>query len=196
MSRTSCMRELLVHIDRRALTRLRALVAPWRGKIRVLGSATYGDLAEEPGFSWAPFSARGLGVHFERRQVLLEAPMGQHKVAEVLHEMAHVFASTADPDRSKEYEFLGWEMAVAREVNLPLPAWREGNRDYILWDGGTSEPWPDPWPSEVGRCTDRHLGLLFAERVARAKELGLVDGAGRPRCIRMQPVACAKGAAA
>ncbi len=170
-------------VDRRALERLRALSAPWGGTLRILGLAAFEDLAEEDGYSWAPFAtaSSGIGVHHARRIVLLAAPMRSHRVAEVLHEMAHVFASRVEPDEAEEYDFLGWEMAVARLTGLPWSAWREKN-DYQMWADGSQKDYR--WAAEVHACTDAQMEALFADRLARARELGQVDAEARPLCVR------------
>ena len=157
--------------------------------MRVLREEAFEELAGEPGYSWAPFSNVGLGVHHGRRLVVLEQAIGRHQVAEVLHEAGHCFASRKEPDDTpEEFDFLGWEMAAALAIGLPLSAWRDGNRDYQLW-GGTDKPSP-PWPSMVGACTDQHLEALLQDRLVRARELRLADSEGRPLCVRAARSRC------
>lgn len=179
--------ELGIFMDGRALGRLRRLVAPWGGALRVVREPEFRELRYQAGFSRAPFFD-GLGVHHRRREVVLVSPVSRLKVAEVIHEMGHTFATRLDPavredaDRLYEFDFLGWEMVVAQRVGLPWPAWREGHRDYGLW--GMDESVQDLWACEVGQCTDQQIQVLFRDRVLRARALGLLDERDRPRLVR------------
>lgn len=182
------MRKLLSsELTELALARLRRLVSTWNGSILTMSMDAFEALAWRRGYSWATFSNAGLGVHFRRRLVLVALPLGMHKLPEVIHETGHVFASRVGPDDSNEYDFLGWEMAVARAIGLSLMQWRDGNRDYILWTrsglAGEGLETP-PWPSEIGACTDADLRRLYADRLAWAKVKRLVNVRGRPLSVR------------
>lgn len=50
----------------------------------------------------------------------------------IIHEMAHVFASYYPPENSEEFEFLGWEMALASEIGIDSRTWRDGQENYWL----------------------------------------------------------------
>ena len=76
----------------------------------------------------APFTSC-LAIHWEAREV--------HYFADnsvpwqyVLHEAGHILCSTAKPDDSEDVAFLGWEIAVAKKLRLPMSDFHHGNRDY------------------------------------------------------------------
>jgi hypothetical protein len=175
------MRDLGIFMNRLALNRLRRLVTPWGGRLQLLCPERFEDLASVRGYSWAPFTSTGLGVHYNSLTVVMQTPVRDHRVAEVIHEMGHVFASKKKPDDSNEFDFFGWEMATARAIGLPWEHWRDGTRDYQLWDAPRRE---EKWPSEVGGLTESTYELLLQDRLARARELGLVDATDAPLCIR------------
>ena len=178
------MKKLGYKMNELALRRLRRLVKPWGGEIRLLSEEAYYKLdtasPRRSGFSPAPFGCY-CGVHYRDRAVILGAPLREHLVAEVIHEMGHVFASRKSPDASEEFDFLGWEMATARHVGLPWAAWRRGSKNYQLWDIRREER----WPAEVGACSYAELALVYADRVAHAIKLGLVSETHRPLCVRV-----------
>lgn len=92
---------------------------------------------------------------------------------DLLHEMAHVFASKVQPNRSVEQDFLGWEYQMAKDVVGNLPEWYKCMSDYSTISGddfGTLSP------------EDRETTLQIA--VAHGKTYGNLTSSGEPINIR------------
>lgn len=165
------------------LQKLGALANSWGGSIREVTPEEWSKIAglevigvgywrmnPVRGFSLAPFSSRDLGVFWRRKQVVFS---GQGDWPEVIHEMAHVFASNKKPDLAEEWPFLGWEYAVAKYVEGPLKDWYSYMRDYMISKDG--DTFGDLSPSQ------RHL--LCQKRLQVARDLKLVVG-DVPQSIR------------
>lgn len=112
-----------------------------------------------------------VGADFDQKIVYYKAGADP---GSIIHEMGHVFASKEKPDNSEEFDFFGWEYAVAKQVHV-LDIWIKNNRDYGL---GT-------WPAnqEFGRLSNREREEVLWERTAFAEQIGLIVQ-GRPIAIR------------
>jgi hypothetical protein len=93
----------------------------------------------------------------------------------VIHEMGHLFLIEGDPPRTYEPDWLGWEIALARQARC-YPTWSKQNATYqVPFDGGDYE-----WASVTGAARRR----LIADRIDYAMALGIVSQDGEPLCTR------------
>lgn len=167
----------------KALQRLGELCRMWGGELRVLGHVDEFDKyfpERDPfdhgtvyGRSKSPF-AEWHGIDWRKKRIV--TVHGQAKINAVIHEMGHVFASRHHPDSGDgdaEFDFFGWEVAVAKMVGA-FRTWSAGNNSYSVTDDG------DSW----GNCAGHKRRRIIVERVARARELKLLDAFLRPVAIR------------
>lgn len=129
-------------------------------------------------FSEAPFSGNDLGIVWEKKQVLF---CGAVLWYEVVHEMAHVFACLREPNNSNEWDFFGWEYAMAKMLK-GVPEWKAENGDYVV-----TMPADGPYRG-AGRdfkvLTSKEQVTLIRDRVQVAKAAGLLDSNLKPKAIR------------
>lgn len=104
-------------------------------------------------WSEAPFTS-GLGVVWDEFRIVAttETPWPH-----LLHEAGHLVATTERPDASKEFTFLGWEMAVVKHLGLSMKAFHESNAEYgICWRDhncmATIKLGSKDWWKFVGEC--------------------------------------------
>lgn len=118
------------------LTKLRNLCQTLGGDLRGMSEEDfdikfYGKGLKSPrGLYNAPFTHHDLGVDFPRKRVLYSTRCGEIEWAEVIHEMAHVFASTKNPEKCDEWSFLGWEYAVCLYIGGDVEVWKKYMADY------------------------------------------------------------------
>lgn len=109
----------------------------------------------------------GQKILYVRKGVQVSAPL----VSSAIHEAGHIFASNKEPERSDEWEFLGWEIFLATKVlEIPLPEWAEHNKHYVVGDFGVKGK--DLY--SVGSLTPLQVKILAKNRVAAAKKSGLI----------------------
>jgi hypothetical protein len=129
------------------------------------------DLEHHEGFSGPGDS----DVHgLEWRKKIIYVVRGRVSVGHVIHEMGHVFADRHPPDNSKccEWNWFGWEMAVARQIGA-WATWSRHNADYYIGKG-------DQW----GGLSARRRQTVIANRIRRAKKIGIITTSEEPRSIR------------
>jgi hypothetical protein len=124
----------------------------------------------------APFAEQDtLGLWWQKKRIFMCRPMSLHYVGNVIHECAHLFATTKRPNESIEWDFLGWEMMVAERIGLPMPSWREALCDYYVdLDTGRT----------LGEYTDKEFKQLYEDRVMCAWLTGIIDETGKPLSVR------------
>lgn len=108
---------------------LRAKCQKWGGDLVLMSSEEFEralDIQE------APFTT-GLGVQYGRKTVIYTNP--EVLWTDVVHEMAHVFASRVPPMRSDESQFFGWEWLVGKRFVRDIPGWIKGYADYCVDSG-------------------------------------------------------------
>lgn len=142
----------------------------WNGELikdPSLGVGTSADL------NHAPFS-QFFSVDYLRCKVYYDPDVFQYssETAGIIHEMGHVFACHDSPLQSEEFDFLGWEWVLAREVGL-LSEWCASMRNYSLNSQG----------DDFGNISIDDQTELIESRVAHACELGLIVD-DEPVCIR------------
>lgn len=77
----------------------------------------------------APFVQYNLGVDYDNKIIYYT---DNSHWGHVIHEMAHVFASTKPPSTSDEVSFIGWEFAVTKYLNLNIDEWCNQLSDYMI----------------------------------------------------------------
>ena len=104
-------------------------------------------------WSEAPFTS-GLGVVWDEFKIVAttETPWPH-----LLHEAGHLVATTERPDASKEFTFLGWEMAVVEHLGLSMKAFHASNAEYSVTFGqyyemGALKFGSKDWWKFVGEC--------------------------------------------
>jgi hypothetical protein len=116
-----------------------------------------------PQFAWAPFTNH-LAVAWDAFEIhgTPETPWPH-----LLHETGHLVATTERPDTTKEFTFLGWEMAVVEHLGLSMREFHARNAEYgINWQDhiilDTLRFGSKDWWKFVGVCqeTAREAGLL------------------------------------
>ena len=121
----------------------------------------------------APFSGSLLGVNFPKKRILWAEDF---RWCDTIHEMGHVFASKLNPEKSDEWTFFGWEYAVCLHIGGNEAEWKAASGSYSLGREFRN--------SDFGTLTPRRQEKLLAERLAYAKENGLVTADGVPLTIR------------
>jgi len=134
-----------------------------------------GSQKEPVGLTHAPFTDRNLGVDWEGKRVLYSTRWGVHW-PDLIHEMAHIFASVVSPAKSDEWSFFGWEYAMCLYLGGDLGVWKEAQQSYLP-------------PTKValkafGSLSSEQQQAILDERLAAAKAAGLVAEDGTPLAIR------------
>lgn len=161
----------------REIQKLRRLARKWGGDLVGVNQKEWDRLKEERltdrtrPFHEAPFSSNDLGVHWPSRRVIYS---GKVEWVEVIHEMGHVFATTENPEHVDEYDFFGWEYALVKLIGASIDEWVKHNKDYGVTENGYSE---------FGDLSPGKRDELLKQCVAKGKELGIIDGLGRPRPV-------------
>jgi hypothetical protein len=140
----------------------------------------YSLLREHHAFLDAPFTAY-LGVFWTEKKII--AVFGEENPSSIIHEMGHVFASLTEPPKSDEYDFLGWEYAVARYVKLPISDWLHSNGDYQIPSGWTIDDLIDRSKPAYRDNRPPTLRKVILGRLKVARDKGLVVG-NIPQAIR------------
>lgn len=163
-----------------------SLANSWNGQIIKLSSTDFGKIpwarvsrtlpitaATDIWFE-APFSYGNslTGVNFRDKIVVYK---GDAPWPNILHEMGHVFATTANPALCAEDDFFGWEYQIGK--NIDLDEWLKYNKDYRI---GTS----DGDTVDLGKLP-RKVAIKELERYMRnAKACGLVTRRGTLKTLR------------
>ena len=121
-------------------------------------------------YARAPFGNHELGVNWAKKKIYYskECPW-----PDVLHEMAHVFASKYLPDQTDEWDFFGWEIGAVKLLKGSITEWATANRYYeINIENYELESVCDCLPlSAIPKPFQRKI---FAERINHAHETGLL----------------------
>ena len=154
-----------------SLSTLKNLCKKWGGSLVEVSQTDYDKLnASSETHSEAPFTSGRLGVNYSEKRVVYS---GKLDVGELIHEMGHVFASKVEPAKCPEFDFFGWEYLVAKKVGA-LAEWFRSSKDYCV----------DNQNTEFGGLSSHQQEAVLVERVAHAKNLGLVGPKGAPKSIR------------
>lgn len=163
----------------RELKALARYARAWGGKLLVVSEEKYKTYRALDDYSESPFSSHSLGVHWEQKLVVtVDAPWD-----EVIHEMGHVFACLKTPRKSDEYEFFGWEYALALAIKANAEIWCKGNRDYQLSGVSPEVGGQKHVCYEFGHLTPKQKEWVLTERLEHARKTGLVIN-NEPQAIR------------
>lgn len=115
-------------------------------RLRKLCQSFGGDLVKVDHEEWdssiqAPFTGWDLGVDYQNKVIYYSdfcMPSRAETVATgIIHEMGHVFACNQEPEyATDEFDFLGWEWAVAKKIGLTQIAFCRGNDGYLITNNG------------------------------------------------------------
>lgn len=147
------------------------------GSLKIVSSKEFDKLFDDDDLSM-PHTAGSkyeYGIHWDRK--IIYAVRGTKHIGFIIHEAGHVFADRHPPDDHKcaEWEWLGWEIAVARRIGA-MPAWSRQNASYHLGEGirggvGADKDWR--------QLSTKERSVIIADRIAHAKKIGLIS----PRCV-------------
>lgn len=169
------------------LEQLTRLCVDWGGSIRSVNKETMRRLLGADGllredgsrvgsFSLAPFVSELIGILWSKKDIYyLDDDLERLPISALIHEMGHVFASTQTPDDAQEFDFFGWELAMADHIGLPRPLWIKENQYYVVTASPSSDCLGDLPPAE--------MEALFKERLDLATANGLLRE-GVPVAIR------------
>lgn len=141
------------------------------GDIVRVAPKDFAHVKQLPSFSDAPFSSNDIGVHWRSARVVYA---GATLWTEFVHELGHCFASRVGIDDQFEFDFLGWEVALVRELGLDYDAWRHENRYYAVTKQG----------KEFGDLNRNQQDQLVEERIRHGQAIGIVDQEGRVLSVR------------
>lgn len=142
-------------------------------RLRELGATIIID-PEAEGPQSAPFSY-ALSLDYSKKTMYFNGGCDVDSVGHIIHEAGHLLACRRTPAKSDEYAFLGWEMALAMELDL-LGDWLHGQMDYGIINNENES-------TDLGLLSDDELSELIEERIDYARSKGLVVG-DRPVAIR------------
>jgi hypothetical protein len=150
------------------------------GQLAIVSQCEFDDLFDVPKdkrvdgeLHESPFTSAH-GLHWRRK--IVYTVREREEVGSIIHEMGHVFADVHHPEdeRCREWNWLGWEIALARQVDA-MRTWSRQNANYETGESG----WR-PWRA----LTTKRRRIIVADRIAHAKKIGVVDANGVPRSIR------------
>jgi hypothetical protein len=163
---------------RSAVERLKLVCRAWGGNLIVMPRETFQRLDWGPSdpdvlFTSAP-AAGGHGLNW--RAKLVFTTFEDADAGAIIHEMGHVFASPVNERKCDEFDWLGWEICLARQVGA-YKTWSKQNAGYYLGnllDGA----------GEWGAITPVQEREVIRDRIQHGKKLGIIDRQGRARAIR------------
>lgn len=125
----------------------------------------------------APFSST-FGVNYAKKIVYITETEDADSIGGFIHEAGHVLACANKPASSNEFDFLGWEIALAMHCDVLLE-WFHGQRDYVVDanDYGL-------YTIKIETLSDDKLSELVEERLDYARSVCLIDNDDRPLSIR------------
>lgn len=169
----SC-RSTMSNISKPLLARFINKFSVFGGTLKLISpkeyTANYADKSTCSDFYHCPLSSY-LGIDWIKVQLV--GVRSNLNVGAVIHEMGHLFASNTNPsDTDTEFDFFGWEIALARELRC-YSLWSTDSANYIIDDGVY-------W----GRASIAVQREVAAEQLTKAKQRGLVNARGRATSLR------------
>lgn len=125
----------------------------------------------------APFSAM-IGLNYKKKVIYLTEDEDDNSIGGFIHEAGHVLACPYKPEASNEFDFLGWEIAMAISCDV-LPEWLHGQRDYVV-DANEH----GIYSVDIGTLTEDRVSELVEERLDYARSVGIIDTNDRPLVVR------------
>ena len=120
-----------------------------------------------------------MGINYARREILylrkgLKRP---YYVMMLIHELAHILASRLPPEKSKEQDFFGWEIQVARRLGL-----------MRYWCSTVLHSYQAPLlrgvRRRVSQLTHTQRRRYFTRAVMLGRKYGNIDVRGNPKAVR------------
>ena len=157
-----------------AIQRLSDQARAWGGKITIVSEGDFWSVVKQPGWTFPP--EVGHALHYQTKEILVMR--SDMNAGIIVHEMGHAFADLSLPHASNEWNWLGWEICLARNMDC-YRNWSTSTREYIVeWTIG-SKSWP-AWKDLPSRQKQR----VAEDRIQRALELGLITASREPIAIR------------
>lgn len=154
------------------LAYLSRLCRRWGGELIIVTEQVFNSQDYlSPGISAAPDGWHAIDI--PRRRVL--TAFGHADPGNVIHEMGHLFLVEADPANGTEWNWLGWEIVLARRARC-YRAWSKASESYVLNGEFMGCDWSYLTRDERGR--------VEAERIDWAMAIGIVSQDGEPLCTR------------
>lgn len=119
----------------------------------------------------APFTSAH-GVNWIRK--IIYTVRDREEVGSIIHEMGHVFADRKPPFNTNEWEWFGWEIAVARSIGAARE-WSKHNANYNTGDENGGD-----W----GHLSTKERRGVVRDRLLYAKKIGVVSPDNAPRSAR------------
>lgn len=158
-----------------SLTYLARLCRRWGGEIVFMPKADFHalhfKLSADDGLTIGPDGNHA--VDRPNRRIL--AVEHQHNVGTLIHEMGHAFLAEAAPSNPGEFDWLGWEIVLARRAGC-YRVWSKQNAGYAM----NLEEGEREW----GELTAEQLRRVIADRIDYARKIGIVSQRGEPLCTR------------
>lgn len=141
----------------------------------IVDRVRFSDKTEVGTWSDCPFAA-GIAINVTSKCVWLQQEASEQSICagHLIHELGHLHAAPRQEniERADEWSWFGWEIAVAREARA-MQAWTCSMADYVIpcgtWGGS----------DEFGAFTDDARREIIRNRIAHARERGIVDRDGR-----------------
>lgn len=163
----------LLHIG--SLGYLARLCRRWCGKIVFMPHEAFRSLPynapDTDGLTRSPDMVHA--IDWPNRKVI--AVDHRHNVGAIIHEMGHLFLEEGRPSATEEFDWLGWEIVLARRARC-YRVWDKQNAEFVLNLEGRARSWGDLARSEKAR--------LAADRIDHAQAIGIVSKDGEPLCTR------------
>ncbi len=162
------------------IQKLRALCRQWGGDIVKMSWPAWRKLEDTAGHQTKPFNETdfypspvnsSLGVMWLGRKVVFSS--AAISWVDVIHEMAHLFATLEAPPNTMEDNFLGWEWQVAKLVGDPKQ-WIKSHAEFFVDDEGDTQ---------LGGMSKANQQKYLRKCVAESKKAGIVDRRGRPLAL-------------
>ena len=160
------------------LQRLRTFASDLGVDIQIVPDGTWAATVRPFHVDVSPTGMRDfLAVDFEAWKVFVHksAPRTPTLVGGLLHEIAHVVADNRTPERTMELDFLGWEYAAAKKLQI-LRHWKVWMHDYGLSNG-----------DDFGDLAPQDQQVELRTAYLDAIERGLVTKKGAPLRVRKAP---------
>jgi hypothetical protein len=154
-----------------ALAYLTRLCRRWGGSFETVTCEVFCNLCRGTGWSLHPFGNHASNV--STRSII--AVRDQELPGTLIHEMGHVFLSEGHPARTYEPNWLGWEIALARQARC-YRAWSDQNTGYAFTWRRKDREW-----GELDHSEERQVTADFVERAIKRR---IVTPSGVPLCTR------------
>lgn len=176
--------------EQRIFRKLQSIARDMGGQLWTVGEDEWKLRRDLKNSFVAPFDG-SLMLELETLTVFLRLDDEQHvtlkNLTGIIHEMGHAFAVDEDPNHADEFEFIGWEWALARKVGITFKEWCENNDEYAITEDG--ETIGDFLDGSVRIIRERHqssVGLasknlkdevkyIIRTQVELGRKMGIID---------------------